>query len=57
MTDYGYLDVLINKVNELRGKIKFSEIDITKCGISYMPTKKISYVGLKQGYSDYQIKI
>lgn len=57
MTDYSYLDVLINEVEELRGRIKFSEIDITKCGISYMPTKKISYVGIKQGYSDHQVRI
>ncbi len=57
MQDYGYLDVLINEVKELRNKTNFRKIDISKCGISYMPTKKTSFVGLKQGYSDYMIKM
>ena len=57
MTDYSYLDGLINEVKELRSKTAFNEIDITKCGLSYMPTKKTSFVGFKQGYSDYLIKI
>ncbi len=57
MQDYGYLDVLINEVKELRSKTNFRKIDISKCGISYMPTKKTSFVGLKQGYSDYMIKM
>lgn len=57
MTDYNYLNRLINEVNELREQISFREIDIIKCGISYMPTKKTSFVGYKQGYSDYLIQI
>ena len=57
MTDYSYLDALINEVKELRRKTSFIEIDTSKCGISYMPTKKTSFIGYKQGYSDYLIKI
>lgn len=57
MTEYDYLDVLISEVEELRDKIAFREIDVTKCSISYMPTKKTTFVGFKQGYSDYQIKL
>lgn len=56
MTDYSYLDVLINEVKELRSKTSFIKIDTSKCGISYMPTKKTSFVGYKQGYSDYLTK-
>ena len=56
MIDYGYLDVLIDEVKELRERINFCILDITKCGISYMPTKKTSFVGFKQGYSDQLIK-
>lgn len=43
MTDYSYLDALINEVKELRRKTSFIEIDTSKCGISYMPTKKTSF--------------
>lgn len=57
MEDYSYLDILINEVKELRSKINFFEIDILKCSISYMPTKKTSFVGFKQGYSDLLVKI
>ena len=57
MTDYSYLDNLISEVNELRSKMNFCKIDITKCEISYMPTKKTSFVGFKQGYSEQLIKI
>ena len=57
MADYSYLDILINEVKELRNKTEFIEIDTSKCGISYMPTKKTSFVGYKQGYSDYLTKI
>ena len=57
MTEYGHLDILINEVNELRDKMEFREFDITKYVISYMPTKRTSYVGFKLGYSDYYIKM
>lgn len=50
--DYNYLNSLLTEVNELRKQIKFCEIDITDCSISYMPKKKTSFVGFKEGYSD-----
>ncbi|MEE0060912.1 MAG: hypothetical protein UE295_08800 [Acutalibacteraceae bacterium] len=52
MIDFDFLDTLINDVEKLRNQIEFREIDITKCMVSYMPTKKTSFVGYKQGYSD-----
>lgn len=50
--DYNYLNSLIFKVNELRKQIGFYEIDIASCSISYMPTKKTSFIGFKEGYGD-----
>ena len=53
MADYNYLDRLIGEVNTIRKQVKFCEIDITKYACSYMPTKKTSFIGYKQGYSDH----
>ena len=50
--DYNYLSSLLTETNELRKKIKFCEIDIAGCSISYMPKKQTSFVGFKEGYSD-----
>ena len=52
MANYKHLSKLIEESNLLRNQIKYCEIDLTDCIISYMPTKKTSYVGFKQGYSD-----
>ena len=56
MIDYKYLDSLVKQVNKLSEKTKFREFDITKCSFSYMPTKNTSFVGYKEGYSEYLIK-
>ena len=56
MIDYDYLDVLINEVNKLREARSYCEIDTTKYSVSYIPTKKTSFVGFKQGYSDYLVR-
>ena len=50
--DYNYVKCLLTEVNELRKQSKFCEIDIADCSISYMPKKKTSFVGFKEGYSD-----
>ncbi len=51
-----YLNNLIDEVKELRERIKFCETDFIDCCCSYMPIKKLSFVGFKQGYSDYLIR-
>ena len=56
MESYKHLDKLIDKTNALRKKIKYCEIDITDCVFSYMPTKKTSFIGYKEGYSDILIR-
>ena len=56
MIDYDYLDVLINEVNKLREARSSCEIDTIKYSVSYIPTKKTSFVGFKQGYSDYLVR-
>ncbi len=56
MIDYGYLDSLINNVQKLRKQIEFREIDVTKYLVSYMTTKKTSFVGYKEGYFDYLVR-
>ena len=50
--DYNYLSSLLTEANELRKQIKFCEIDIAGCSISYMPKKQTSFVGFKEGCSD-----
>lgn len=50
--DFNYLDSLIKEVKELRNSITFCEIDAASCSFTYMPTKKTSFVGYKQGYYD-----
>ncbi len=52
MKDYTYLTKLIQDVNLLRKQTKYHKIDIANCNFSYMATKKTSFVGYKQGYSD-----
>lgn len=47
--DYNYLNSLLTEVNELRKQIKFCEIDITDCSISYMPKKKHPLSDSKKG--------
>lgn len=54
--DYNYLNHLIDEVKELRERIKFCEIDFADCYSTYMPKKKTSFVGFKQGYFDYLIR-
>ena len=56
MESYKHLDKLIDKTNALREKIKYCEIDILDCVFSYMPTKKTSFIGYKEGYSDILIR-
>ena len=52
MDNHQYLKDLIEKVNSLRKQIRYSEIDVTDCTISYMATKKTVFVGYKEGYYD-----
>lgn len=52
MTDHELLRQLIDEVNHLREQTTFYPLDTENRVISYMPTKKTSFVGLKQGYSD-----
>lgn len=52
MEKHQYLKELIHKVNSLRKKIRYSEIDVLDCTVSYMATKKTVFVGYKQGYYD-----
>ena len=40
LTDYSYLDILINEVKELGDKTNFCEIDISKCDISKIVYRK-----------------
>jgi hypothetical protein len=56
MIDYEYLKGLIKQVESLRKQIEFCEFDITKCSFSYMPTKKTSFVGYKEGCFDHMIR-
>ena len=53
--DYEHLNKLVETTNYIREEIVFQEIDISQCIISYMPTKKTSFIGFKEGYSDYLI--
>ncbi len=57
MTDYNYLNCLIDTVKKVREQVGYRKIDTTKCSITYMPKKKTSYVGYKEGYNDCLIKI
>ncbi len=57
MVNFNYLDTLIKEVNDLRKKVVFQEIDISSCAFSYMPTKKTSFVGYKQGYYDKLVQV
>ena len=56
MTNYKQLNKLIDKTNSIRENVKYREINITDCTFSYMPTKKTSFIGYKQGYSDILIR-
>ncbi|MBE6754615.1 MAG: hypothetical protein E7559_09770 [Ruminococcaceae bacterium] len=56
MTDYSYLQSLIDQVREIRKQTAFQEIDLAECAIFYMPTKKTSYVGFRQGCRDQLIR-
>ncbi len=52
MVDFNYLDKLITEVNDLRNKVGFYEVDTSSCSFSYMPRKKTTFVGYKQGHYD-----
>lgn len=56
MTEFSYLDNLIAETNRLCKTVEYQEYDITQYNFSYMPTKKISFVGFKQGLSEKLIK-
>ena len=50
MVEEKYLEKLNKKCNKLRSKFKYSMIDEANCIISYLPTKKTSFIGYKKGY-------
>ncbi|MDE7400218.1 MAG: hypothetical protein K2N06_11925 [Oscillospiraceae bacterium] len=52
MVDEGYLRELIAKILALRKRVKYNPIDPNECDVTYMPTKKKSFVGMKSGYAE-----
>ena len=56
MIEKEYLDRIIVSVNELRAKVQYKQIDTECCDVSFMATRKISFVGYKQGYSEQLIR-
>ena len=52
IVDYNYLNKLIEEVNSFRKQIAFLHSSTAECMVSYMPTKKTSFIGYKQGYND-----
>lgn len=53
MLDKKYLNDLIENCNKLREKYVFFNLENSECIVSYMPTKKRSFVGYKHG--DYEV--
>lgn len=47
-----YLRELMVSVNDLCDKTKYKEIDMTGCSFSFMATKKVTFIGLREGYSE-----
>lgn len=50
--DKEYLKNLIQEVNDKFSQFEYREIPENDCVISYIPTKKLSYVGLQSGLSE-----
>lgn len=50
MIDENYLICINQKCNKLRSEFKYSEITEANCSITYLPTKKTSFLGYKRGY-------
>lgn len=57
MVDESYLRELISKISALRKKVKYKSINTSDCVVIYMPTKKKSFVGMKQGYAEQLFRI
>lgn len=51
MVEESYLRKLIAKTSALRKKVKYKSINTDECDVTYMATKKKSFVGMKQGYA------
>ncbi len=56
MISFDYLNSLINDVRTLRKCIDYQENDFASCSVSYMPKKKTSFIGYKQGYCELLIR-
>lgn len=52
MVEESYLRELISKISALRKKVKYKSINTSDCVVAYIPTKKKSFVGMKQGYAE-----
>ncbi|WP_050635602.1 hypothetical protein [Candidatus Stoquefichus sp. SB1] len=50
--DKEYLKSLIQDVNKKFEQFKYRDIDENDCDIFYIPTKKLSYIGLQSGLSE-----
>ncbi len=57
MVDESYLRELISKISTLRKKVKYKPVNPDECVVTYMPTKKKSFVGMKQGYAEQLFRI
>lgn len=57
MVKESYLQELISKISTLRKKMKYKFINPSDCVVTYMLTKKKSFVGMKQGYAEHLFKI
>lgn len=57
MVKESYLRKLVMRTSALRKKVKYKSINLQECDITYMPTKKKSFVGMKQGYAEQLFRI
>lgn len=57
MVDEKYLQKLIKNVSALRKKVSHSPIDPNECVVTYMATKRKSFVGMKSGYAEQLFRI
>lgn len=57
MVDEGYLRNLITQTCNIRRKAKYKPINLDECVVTYMATKKKSFVGMKSGYAEQLFRI